>query len=205
MSVISVRHIIPLTGKTDLATERARAYCGIMARCGARTRFGKVIAGAGAGQLRIFGGYESFTHASQTTEKLASDPAALKLMQERELNPAGEVIGPFVARRIYGTSPSEYSIALQREYQMPRANLPKAIEMMPEIEALGGESDVKVTAVAPVFAEGMDRIVISYWYKSMEALGDGIDTVGMSEEFQSIVMRASELGTLSRSRVVMII
>ena len=205
MSVISVRQIIPATGKTDLATERARAYCGIMARCGARTRFGKVIAGAGAGQLRIYGGYENFTHASQTTEKLASDPAAIKLMQERGLNPAGEVIGPFVARRIYGTAPFEYSIALQREWQMPRVNLEKAIEMMPEIEALGGESDVKLTALAPVFAEGMDRIMISYWYKSMEALGDGIDNVGMSDEFRSIVMRASKLGTLLRSRVVMMI
>ena len=36
MSVISVRQIIPLTGKTDLATERARAFCGIMARYAAR-------------------------------------------------------------------------------------------------------------------------------------------------------------------------
>ena len=77
MTVISVRQIIPATGKSDLTTERAR------------TRFGKVIAGAGAGQLRIYGAYESFTHASRATEKLASDPAALKLMQERELNPGG--------------------------------------------------------------------------------------------------------------------
>jgi hypothetical protein len=89
MTVISVRQIIPATGKSDLTTERARAYCGIMARCGARTRFDKVIAGAGAGQLRIYGAYKSFTHASRATEKLASDPAALKLMQERELNPGG--------------------------------------------------------------------------------------------------------------------
>ncbi len=205
MSVISVRQIIPVTGKTDLATERARAYCGIMARCGARTRLGKVVAGAGAGQLRIFGAVENFTHASQVSEKLASDPAALKLMQERELNPAGEVIGPFVARRIYGTSPSEYSIALQREWQMPRANLSKAIEMMPEIEAMGGATDFKLTAVTPAIADGLDRFVISYWFKSMEALGDGMDSVGMSDEYQSIVMRASELGTLSRSRVVMMI
>ena len=39
----------------------------------------------------------------------------------------------------------------------------------------------------------------------MEALGDGIDNVGMSDEFRSIVMRASELGTLLRSRIVVMI
>ena len=89
MTVISVRQIIPATGKSDLTTESARAYCGIMARCRARTRVGKVIAGAGVGQLRIYGAYKSFTNASRATKKLASDPAALKLMQERELNPGG--------------------------------------------------------------------------------------------------------------------
>ena len=205
MTVISARHVIPKTGRTDLALERARAYCGIMARCGARPRLGKVYAGAGAGQLRIYGGYDSFTHASQVAEKILADPAALKIMHEREMNPAGDIVGPLVARRIYGTPSTEYSIALQREWQMPRANIGEAVEMMPEIEAMGKEMDVKLTSVAPVIADELDRIIVSYWFKSMEALGNGIDNVGMSEEYQAAVMKASELGTLLRSRIVVMI
>ena len=205
MTVISARHVIPTSGRTDLALERARAYCGIMARCGARSRLGKVYAGAGAGQLRIYGGYDNFTHASQVAEKISADPAASKIMQERELNPAGDIVGPLVARRIYGTPSTEYSIALQREWQMPRANIAEAVGMMPDIEAMGKEMDVKLTSVAPVIADGLDRIMVSYWFKSMEALGNGIDNVGMSEEYQAAVMKASELGTLLRSRIVVMI
>ena len=45
---------------------------------------------------------------------------------------------------------------------MPRDNVPKAIEMMQKIEALGGETEVKLAALAPVFADGMDSVMISY-------------------------------------------
>jgi hypothetical protein len=88
---------------------------------------------------------------------------------------------------------------------MSRDNVPKAVEMMPEVEALGGETEVKLTALAPVFADGMDSVMISYWLKSTAALGNAIDNIGMSEEYQSIVTQASELGRLLRSRIVTMI
>jgi hypothetical protein len=88
---------------------------------------------------------------------------------------------------------------------MPRDNVPKAIEMMPKIEALGGETEVKLTALAPVCADGMDSVMISYWFKSTAALGNAIDNIGMPEEYQSIVTQASELGRLLRSRIVTMI
>jgi hypothetical protein len=56
-----------------------------------------------------------------------------------------------------------------------------------------------------VIADGLDRVIVSYWFKSMEALGNGIDNVGMSEEYQAAVIKASELGTLLRSRILVMI
>jgi len=48
----------------------------------------------------------------------------------------------------------------------------------------------------------MGRLMVGYYATSLVDLGEKIDRVGMSEAFQAIVVRAAELGTLARSRVV---
>jgi hypothetical protein len=48
-------------------------------------------------------------------------------------------------------------------------------------------------------------MVVLYYYKTLEELGIAIDQIGMSEEFQKIVLKANALGTLTKSRVVCII
>ena len=88
---------------------------------------------------------------------------------------------------------------------MPRGNLSKAIEILPEIEAMGSDFDIKVNGVVPVMANDLDRLMVVYWAKSLEALGNSIDHVGMSEAFQKKVVETSELGTLLRSRVLRMI
>jgi hypothetical protein len=49
----------------------------------------------------------------------------------------------------------------------------------------------------------MSRLVAAYFYRSAAHLGEAIDGVGTSAEFQSIVTRAAAFGSLTRSRVVM--
>ena len=205
MTVISMRKIMPTVGKTELAISRVRAMGGIVARAGGRVRIGQVVAGEGAGNVHMYAAFDSFESISKATLKIAADPARQKLVQERELNPGGELTGPEVYRTVYGDVAADYPIVMQREYHISRENLPEALSLLPEIEKLGKDHDYKLTAVVPVIADDLGRMAVLYYYKTMEELGLSIDQIGMSEQFQKIVAKASTLGTLSKSRVVSII
>ncbi len=205
MTVISVRKMTPTVGKTELATSRVRAMAGIVARAGARVRIGQVVAGEGAGSMHLYAAFEDFSSISRATLTIASDPARATLLHERELNPAGEVVGPEVYRTIYGDVAPNYPIVMQREYRLPRENLQDALSLLPEIEKLGKSHDFKMMAVVPVIADDLGRMVVAYYNKTMEDLGKTIDEVGMSEKFQKIVTKANTFGTLEKSRVVKIV
>ena len=205
MTVISVRKMTPTVGKTELATSRVRAMAGIVARAGARVRIGQVVAGEGAGSMHLYAAFEDFSSISRATLTIASDPARATLLHERELNPAGEVIGPEVYRTMYGDVAPNYPIVMQREYRLPRENLQDALSLLPEIEKLGKSHDFKMMAIVPVIADDLGRMVVAYYNKTMEDLGKTIDEVGMSEKFQKIVTKANTLGTLEKSRVVKIV
>ena len=205
MTVISVRKMTPTVGKTELATSRVRAMAGIVARAGARVRIGQVVAGEGAGSMHLYAAFEDFSSISRATLTIASDPARTTLLHERELNPAGEVVGPEVYRTIYGDVAPNYPIVMQREYRLPRENLQDALSLLPEIEKLGKSHDFKMMAIVPVIADDLGRMVVAYYNKTMEDLGKTIDEVGMSEKFQKIVTKANTFGTLEKSRVVKII
>ena len=205
MTVISVRKMTPTVGKTELATSRVRAMAGIVARAGARVRIGQVVAGEGAGSMHLYAAFEDFSSISGATLTIASDPARATLLHERELNPAGEVVGPEVYRTIYGDVAPNYPIVMQREYRLPRENLQDALSLLPEIEKLGKSHDFKMMAIVPVIADDLGRMVVAYYNKTMEDLGKTIDEVGMSEKFQKIVMKANTFGTLEKSRVVKIV
>jgi hypothetical protein len=205
MTVISVRKMTPTVGKTELATSRVRAMAGIVARAGARVRIGQVVAGEGAGSIHLYAAFEDFSSISRATLTIASDPARATLLHERELNPAGEVVGPEVYRTIYGDVAPNYPIVMQREYRLPRENLQDALSLLPEIEKLGKSHDFKMMAIVPVIADDLGRMVVAYYNKTMEDLGKTIDEVGMSEKFQKIVTKANTLGTLEKNRVVKIV
>ena len=205
MTVISMRKMTPTVGKTELATSRVRAMAGIVARAGARVRIGQVVAGEGAGSMHLYAAFEDFSSISRATLTIASDPARATLLHERELNPAGEVVGPEVYRTIYGDVAPNYPIVMQREYRLPRENLQDALSLLPEIEKLGKSHDFKMMAIVPVIADDLGRMVVAYYNKTMEDLGKTIDEVGMSEKFQKIVTKANTLGTLEKSRVVKIV
>ena len=205
MTVISVRRMTPQIGKTELATSRVRAMAGIVATAGGRVRIGQVVAGEGAGSMQLYAAFTDFASISKATLAIAADPARVKLLHERELNPAGEVVGPEVYRTVFGDVAPDYPVIMQREYRLPRENLQNALSLLPEIEKLGKSHDFKMMAVVPVIADDLGRMVVAYYSKTMEDLGRTIDEVGMSEEFQKIVIKANTFGALEKSRVVKII
>ena len=56
--------------------------------------------------------------------------------------------------------------------------------------------------VVPMISSDMARLMVGYYANSLPDLGEGVDSVGMSEAFQAIVLRAAEFGSLTRARVV---
>ena len=195
----------PTVGKTELATSRVRTMAGIVATAGARVRIGQVVAGEGAGCIQLYAAFPDFVSIHKATITIAADPARVKLLHERETNPAGEVVGPDVYRTVFGDVAPDYSVIMQREYRVPRENLQNALSLLPEIEELGKSHDYKMMAVVPVIADDLGRLIVAYYSRTMEDLGRTIDEVGMSEQFQKIVTKANTFGTLEKSRVVKII
>ena len=60
-------------------------------------------------------------------------------------------------------------------------------------------------AVVPTFGPDMDRLTVVYQFTSIAAAGEQIDRIGMSEEFQKIVIKAHDSGTLVSTRMLVAI
>jgi hypothetical protein len=203
MSLVSIRTATPNVGKSVLVAERARTLGDIYARNGARVRVARVIAGDGAGQIYLSAGFDDGKSMAQIFEKVQADPSFARLREERELNPAGSASGPEVYRTVSGQQEPGYPVILMREYTVSRDKQAGILALIPELDALAKPHDIKIMTAVPVFSSDMGRLIAVYYYRSTGHLGAAIDGVGMSAEFQSIVARAAEFGSLTKSRVLM--
>lgn len=199
MTVISRRVLVPIDGKSELAMARARRLVDILNSHGAAVRACKVVMGDAVGSIEILARYPDFTSGTKVSAALASDPAMAKLWQEREREPAASVVGPYVYRTVFGEA-ARMPVLLQREYQVARQNLPELLKLLPE--ALEATQKKPMTAVIPVFAPEMDRLVVVYYAESLEAMGRNLDHFGMAEAFQAVVQQAARHGQLLSSRVL---
>ena len=199
---LSARRATPFLGKQDMAIERIRAAAGIISRNGASDVWmQKVLGGCHkTGTIILHAVFESMEHSMQVGKSMMTDPAWSKLMMEREMNPAAEIVGPELFRRVAGDDgKDEYESTMVREYALPRENLSNAIAMVPNIETMFSEHDVTVSMWSPVIAEDMQRIYVAYSGVDIVAIGKAVDQVGLSKEFQAMLVDASKLGTLDRS------
>ncbi len=205
MTVVSMRQITPKIGKTELVTNRVRSMAGIVARAGARVRIGKVVGGGGAGSLHMYAAWENFESLSSGTVKIAADLARQKPLNERELNQTGEMIGSEGYRTVYADLGPDYPVVMKREYSVPWENLGEALAILLDIEKLEKYHDYQLAAAVLVIADDLGRMVILYYYKTLEELGIAIDQIGISEEFQKIIPKANALGILTKSQIGCII
>ena len=200
MAVIVTIRVDPITGKSELVGSRLNQASEIWASKGAKTRVAFISMGLNSGQFLFVAAFEDFSSTMTAMESVYMDPAMQELMQQREREPGGKMIGPNMFRTIYGELGTLQEKAhLIRYYQMPRHNIPAAIELMGEIDALS--DDVNLTAVAPVAHEQMGMIAGVYRFNSMAHAGKAIDEVGMSEAFQNLVNKANTLGTLTSAQM----
>ena len=146
---------------------------------------------------------ENMQSGCDSFNEMSNDPSRIALMKEREVDPGGHLIGPEVFRTIYGNISPGHKVIMMREYQLSRSNLAKAVKVFPDIDALIKNEDASFMAVIPLVATNMDRLIACYYFPDMSSMGEQIDRVGMSEEMQNIVLKASSSGNLISSRVLL--
>ena len=203
MSITSRRVVTPMVGKSELAVERSKRLVAILNRAGAAARVARVAVGDGAGNLEVYARYANFSAGTQAMQTMAADPEFKAFNEEREKTPAATVSGPYVYRTVYGEATAQ-PVLLQRIYKLPRSHLQNMLALFPEVRALF-DSSVGISGVIPVFAPDMDSLGVVYYHDSLDSMGRVIDTIGLSEGFQSIVAKAAQHATLVASRVLTVI
>ena len=199
---LSRRISTPFTGKREIATDRLRTAAGIMMRNGALAAWTQQVLGGyySPGTLFLHTAFDSMEHSMTVGQNLMGDPAWAKLMLERELSPSAEVVGPELFRRIAGEDGADDNEAsMVREYVLPRENIASAVALLPEAQKMLSGHGVNVTMWAPVIAADLQRFYIVYSGRDITALGKAVDEVGVSKEFQDMLVKASQLGTLDRA------
>ena len=166
---------------------------------GPSTPVTRVGGGFTAGSLHLYAFYMSMEQGLQLSQNLSSDPSWSALMSERELIPAGDINGPNVARLIAGEPKQENKAFMVREYIMERSKWGEAAALADDIQKMISSHNVNVTMWVPILAEEMQRSMAVYSAPDLRTLGKGIDEVGMTEEFQKMLEKASKLGTLDRA------
>ena len=200
MTVISKRVFRPMPGKAAVAHSRIKRLGEVLTRNGGRIRICIVAWGDGAREVHLYGAFQNMEAGAKAFTALLEDPDGVKLRAESENDPASQWEGPEIWRTVFGEPRPDFPVMMQREYQIDRRHLKQAVAMLPEVQAL--QPDSPVIGVVPVVSGDMGRLMVGYYATSLVDLGEKIDRVGMSEAFQAIVVRAAELGTLARSRVV---
>jgi hypothetical protein len=205
MAIISRRILKPILGKSKTALERSSKYKDIMVSNGVKARLGMFVGGELNGAIQLTAAYTDMTSATKSFASLSKNKEIMELMSKRDDDPSGHLIGPEVYRSVYGQPSPEHNILLIREYEVDRKFLPQSIEILAEADALAKDEDTKMLALYPVIADKMDTLYVVYYYSSFESMGDIIDRIGMSKEFQNLVNKANESGKLKASNVVRMI
>ncbi len=205
MAIISRRILKPILGKSKTALERSTKYKDIMVSNGVKARLGMFVGGELNGAIQLTAAYTDMTSATKSFASLSKNKEIMELMSKRDDDPSGHLIGPEVYRSVYGQPSPEHNILLIREYEVDRKFLPQSIEILAEADSLAKDEDTNILALYPVIADKMDTLYVVYYYSSFESMGDIIDRIGMSKEFQNLVNKANESGKLKASNVVKII
>ena len=205
MAIISRRILKPILGKSKAALERSLKYKDIMVSNGVKARLGMFVGGELNGAIQLTAAYTDMTSATKSFASLSKNKEIMELMSKRDDYPSGHLIGPEVYRSVYGQPSPEHNILLIIEYEVDRKFLPQSIEILAEADALAKDEDTNMLALYPVIADKMDTLYVVYYYSSFESMGDIIDRIGMSKEFQNLVNKANESGKLKASNVVRMI
>ena len=201
MSVIAYTIVKPQPGRRELAEDRVRRAGAIYAKHGAEVKLSRVIACPYTNCLTAQRKYDSFSASAKALGALAGDDELSQLQNEREADPAGEIlVGREILRVVYGSSAWDtHPVSHLRVYEVNKNHLADALALLPEVEQMVAPSGVNVIGLVPVTGDNMSTMTVAYQLKSVDHWGEVLDTVGTSPEFLSIIARAAEYGTIRMS------
>lgn len=204
MSVIAYTIVRPRDGKRAVVEDRSRRAGAIYAKHGSEVKVSRIVAGPLTECITVQRKYANFSAAAKAFSAIGSDADFAQLQSERQADPAGDfLVGREIIRTVYGdTSWDTHPISHLRVYEVSRDKLAGALALFPEVEKLVSASGVNVVGLVPITGENMSTLTIAYQAKSIEHWGEVLDTIGTSEEFQALIARAADFGTIRRSGVM---
>ena len=76
------------------------------------------------------------------------------------------------------------------------------MDLAPQLDKLMQSMDVSIGIVVPAAAEDHEMMAVVYRFHSMDHWGESVDKMVDNDEFQSLVAKGNELGTLKTSRIM---
>ncbi|MDC3081054.1 hypothetical protein OA385_01805 [Paracoccaceae bacterium] len=197
MTVIATNTVRPHLGKAKLQLNNMLEVTKAFGDMGITARVSRVVFGQNAGCL-VFSTFASnFSEAMTNTQKVFSSEMWAKVQMRLDDNPAGDIVMPLnLVRVAAGEMKPTHRVMNFRWYLMKKDKMPMAMEMFEEVKGMCEKVDVNPVLLTPVTGDNMSSMIIAYGATSLEASGKAFDQMGMTEEFQSLVSRAAEVGEL---------
>ena len=197
MTVIATNTVRPHIGKAKLQLNNMLEVTKAFGDMGITARVSRVVFGQNAGCL-VFSTFASnFAEAMANTQKVFSSEMWAKVQMRLDDNPASDIVMPLnLVRVAAGEMKPTHRVINYRWYLMKKNKTPMVMDMFEEVKEMCEKVDVNPTLLVPVTGENMSSVVIAYGATSLDASGKAFDQMGMTEEFQALVSKASEVGEL---------
>jgi hypothetical protein len=125
-------------------------------------------------------------------------------MQMREDGPAGDVVGPWIGRMVFGAPKGVKPVVVHRDYFAPRNTVAKALELAPKLQKLMDEIDVEVGIGVPMLKDDHEMLRVVYRFESMVHWGSSVDKMVIDDRFLTLVNEAHQSTTLKCSRMLVL-
>ena len=113
------------------------------------------------------------------------------------------VLNRTVGRSIFGEAKwTSNPVSMLRRYSISRSDISKALAILEDIKPIMNKDEVNVRAILPVLSENMSRLSVNYQFKSLEHLGEVMDTSASSKEMQDLIENANQFSTLEAASVM---
>ena len=204
MSYVSIREVTPHAGKDIVLADRMKKLSLIMASHGAKSALYKVIAGDSAGRYDLQNWYASVEDGAKSVEDFSADPEFQAVMRQRDVDPVGDVVGPWIGRMVYGAPKGLKPVVVHRDYYAPRSAIPTAMDLMPQLEEIMTELDVEVGVGVPLMKDDHEMLRVVYRFNSMTHWGQSVDKMVADERFTKLINAAHEAAVLKKSRMLVL-
>ena len=197
MTVIATNTVRPHLGKAKLQLNNMLEVTKAFGDMGITARVSRVLFGQNAGCLVFSTFAANFTEAMADVQKVFSSEMWSKVQMRLDDNPASDIVMPLnLVRVAAGEMKPTHRVMNFRWYLMKKDKMPMAMEMFEEVKGMCEKVDVNPVLLTPVTGDNMSSMIIAYGATTLEASGEAFDQMGMTEEFQSLVSRAAEIGEL---------